>query len=187
MPYDAALFALDAELFGGWAAARMVVFPGASLGMSLREFVLEYPGEAAWHLRDDYEGDTRLGFSYLIARWLSPRCLGRLGQVCVAWYDMCGGLGDDHFHARLASLFERITRPDWCAAGLCHHGECVLLRGAARAGPSRAGGGRDYEPRDYGPREPGHGEMTQAFFDARYCGEDADFGDLAYDLSLHRG
>ena len=48
MPYDAALFALDAELFGGWAAARMVVFPGASLGMSLREFVLEYPGEAAW-------------------------------------------------------------------------------------------------------------------------------------------
>ena len=187
MPYDAALFALDAELFGGWAAARMVVFPGASLGMSLREFVLEYPGEAAWHLRDDYEGDTRLGFSYLIARWLSPRCLGRLGQVCVAWYDMCGGLGDDHFHARLASLFERITRPDWCAAGLCHHGECVLLRGAARATPSRAGGVRDYEPRDYGPREPGHGEMTQAFFDARYCGEDADFGDLAYDLSLHRG
>ena len=100
---------------------------------------------------------------------------------------MCGGLGDDHFHARLASLFERITRPDWCAAGLCDHGECVLLRGAARAGPSRADGGRDYEPRDYGPREPGHGEMTQAFFDARYCGEDADFGDLAYDLSLHRG
>ena len=50
-----------------------------------------------------------------------------------------------------------------------------------------AGGARDYEPRDYGPREPGHGEMTQAFFDARYCGEDADFGDLAYDLSLHRG
>ena len=187
MPYDATLFALDAELFGGWAAARMVVFPGASLGMSLREFVLEYPGEAAWHLRDDYEGDAQLGFSYLIARWLSPRCLGRLGQVCVAWYDMCGGLGDDHFHARLASLFERITRPDWCAAGLCHHGECVLLRGAARATPSRAGGVRDYEPRDYGPREPGHGEMTQAFFDARYCGEDADFGDLAYDLSLHRG
>jgi len=29
--------------------------------------------------------------------------------------------------------------------------------------------------------------MTQAFFDARYCGEDADFGDIAYDLSLHRG
>ena len=49
---------------------------------------------------------------------------------------------DDHFHARLASLFERITRPDWCAAGLCDHGECVLLRGAARAGPSRADGGR---------------------------------------------
>ena len=62
-----------------------------------------------------------------------------------------------------------------------------LFTPSARAGPSRAGGGRDYEPRDYGPREPGHGEMTQAFFDARYCGEDADFGDLAYDLSLHRG
>ena len=88
----------------------MVVFPGASLGMSPREFVLESPGAAAWRLQDDYEGDTQLGFSYLIARWLSPRCLGRLGQVCVAWYDMCGGLGDDHFHERLASLFERITR-----------------------------------------------------------------------------
>ena len=86
------------------------------------------------------------------------------------------GLGDDHFHARLASLFERITRPDLCAAGLCRHGECAALRDV-----------RDYVPRDYEPREAGHREMTQAFFDARYCGEDADFGDIAYDLSLHRG
>ena len=90
--------------------------------------------------------------------------------------DMCGGLGDDHFHARLASLFERITRPDWCAAGLCHHGECAALRDV-----------RDYVPRDFEPREPGHREMTEAFFDARYGGEDADFGDIAYDLSLRRG
>ena len=26
---------------------------------------------------------------------------------------------DNYFHARLASLFERITRLKWCAAGLC--------------------------------------------------------------------
>ena len=29
--------------------------------------------------------------------------------------------------------------------------------------------------------------MTQAFFDARYCSKDADFGDIAYDLGLHWG
>ena len=87
---------------------------------------------------------------------------------------------DDHFHAHPASLFERITRPDWCAAGLCHHGECVPLRAAACAGPSRSCD-------DYAPREPDYREMTQAYFDAKYAGEDGDWAGIAYRLSLHQG
>ena len=79
--------------------------------------------------------DTLLDFSYLVARCLSPRDLASLVLCCVDWYDMCNDL---YFRARLDTLFERINRGDWCKAGLCSHGECVLLRGAARAGPSGA-------------------------------------------------
>jgi len=49
MPYDAALFALDAELFGGWAPRAAPGFPD----VSPREFMLQSPGAAAWRLRDD--------------------------------------------------------------------------------------------------------------------------------------
>ena len=167
MPYNAALFALDASTFDGWAAVREVVYPH----MSLREYVLEFPGVAEWHLcSDERRYDTELGFSYLIARWLSPRCRARLGLCCVLWYDM---VTDNYFQTLLASLFERIIRPDWCAARLCFHGEC---REAARAGPSDDGGEWD----DW-PREPDDDVMTQAYFDAKCAGDDGDWADLAYD------
>ena len=83
--------------------------------------------------------DTEVGFSYLIARWLSPRCLTRLGLCCVDWYDM---VSDNYFQTLLASLFERITRPDWCAAGLCSHGECAPPGRSRRALRRRRGVGR---------------------------------------------
>ena len=44
--------------------------------------------------------DTEVGFSYLIARWLSPRCLTRLGLCCVDWYDM---VSDNYFQTLIAS------------------------------------------------------------------------------------
>ena len=153
--------------------------------MSLREYVLEYPGEADWHLRDDDRRyDTEVGFSYLIARWLSPRCLTRLGLCCVDWYDM---VSDNYFRTLLASLFERITRPDWCAAGLCSHGEC---REAARAGPSDDGGEwdawpREPEERDGWLREPDDSAMMEAYFDAKCGGEDGDWADIAFEVSLY--
>ena len=181
MPYHAALFALDASIFDGWAAVREVVRPG----LSLREYVLVYPGEADWHLRsDDRRYDTEVGFSYLIARWLSPRCLTRLGLCCVDWYDM---VSDNYFRTLLASLFERITRPDWCAAGLCCHGEC---REAARAGPSDDGGEWDAWPREPEERdgwlcEPDDSAMMEAYFDAKCRGEDGDWADIAFEVSLY--
>ena len=118
--------------------------------------------------------DTEVGFSYLIARWLSPRCLTRLGLCCVDWYDM---VSDNYFRTLIASLFERITRPDWCAAGLCSHGECVTLRReATHAGPSDDGG-----ECDGWLREPDDEVMTQAYFDAKCAGDDGDWADLTYD------
>ena len=55
-------------------------------------------------------------------------------------------------------LEERITRPDWCAARLCFHGECVLLREATCVGPSDDGGECDDSL-----REPDDNVMTQAY------------------------
>ena len=86
-----------------------------------------------------------------------------------------------------ASLFERITRPDWCAAGLCSHGEC---REAARAGPSDDGGEwdawpRESEERDGWRREPDDSAMMEAYFDAKCGGEDGDWADIAFEVSLY--
>ena len=118
-----------------------------------------------------------------------PRCLRQLGQVCVARYEMCGVLhGDNHFHARLARLFERIIRPDWCAAGRFDHAECVSLRGAARAGPSGDGDGPPLglagrlAARTQPPRED-----RGLYFNAKYVGEAGDWADIAYELSFRRG
>ena len=67
------------------------------------------PRGADWRLRygDVRAYDTQLGFSYLVARNLSPRDLASLGQCCVDWYDMCN---DDYFRACLNTLFERVSR-----------------------------------------------------------------------------
>ena len=63
---------------------------------------------------------------------------------------------------------------------VCVVPQCVPLRAAACAGPSRSCD-------DYAPREPDHREMTQAYFDAKYAGEDGDWAGIAYRLSLHQG
>ena len=110
----------------------------------------------------------------MLSLFYTQNCLTRLGLCCVDWYDM---VSDNYFRTLIASLFERITRPDWCAAGLCSHGECVTLRReATHAGPSDDGG-----ECDGWLREPDDEVMTQAYFDAKCAGDDGDWADLTYD------
>ena len=183
MPYDAELFALDDSIFNGYAAQQ----PWATERddkTPLSDYVLERPGLADWRLRygDVRAYDTQLGFSYLVARNLSPRDLASLGQCCVDWYDMCN---DDYFRACLDTLFERVSRGDWCKAGLCSHGECVAFRKPARA-LTRAGPSGGGEKEDGWPREPDPSSLAEAHLDNKCAGGHDDHGDISFGLSLRQ-
>ena len=70
---------------------------------------------------------------------------------------------------------------------LCCHGEC---REAASAGPSNDGGEwdawpRESEERDGWQREPDDSAMMEAYFDAKCGGEDGDWADIAFEVSLY--
>ena len=68
---------------------------------------------------------------------------------------------DDYFRACLNTLFERVSRGDWCKAGLCSHGECVAFRKPARA-LTRAGPSGGGEKEDGWPREPDPSSLAEA-------------------------
>ena len=92
---------------------------------------------------------------------------------------------DDYFRACLNTLFERVSRGDWCKAGLCSHGECVAFRKPARALP-RARPSDGGEKEDGWPREPDPSSLAEAHLDNKCAGGHDDHGDISFGLSLRR-
>ena len=92
---------------------------------------------------------------------------------------------DDYFRACLNTLFERVSRGDWCKAGLCSHGECVAFRKPARA-LTRAGPSGGGEKEDGWPREPDPSSLAEAHLDNKCAGGHDDHGDISFGLSLRR-
>ena len=96
---------------------------------------------------------------------------------------------DLDFGARLQTLFERVSRPDLCAAQLCQHPACCALRPLpalpASAAAAAGGGGR---MRDGWLRDPAPDEMMHAHYESRAGGfSGADWGDLEYQVALRTG
>ena len=90
-----------------------------------------------------------------------------------------------HRRACLNTLFERVSRGDWCKAGLCSHGECVAFRKPARA-LTRAGPSGGGEKEDGWPREPDPSSLAEAHLDNKCAGGHDDHGDISFGLSLRR-